>query len=422
MDGQTTVRPGTTGRSLIVMHEDAGPATVEAVANAAGMTVVRAEELDDAANSPPGNAHVVVFEALGVMVADAPPDQLEVVGAMAAANEGGILAVEPERVVYAMPAETLPASMADYLRGYQDAVNHLVEQMLAQEPGPPPDESEFTWGLQATNVVASAFSGRGVRVAVLDTGLDLGHPDFAGRAITSASFVPDEEVQDGHGHGTHVIGTACGPQHPEQFPRYGVAYDAEIHAGKVLNNRGSGTDGGILAGIAWAVQHECAVVSMSLGAPVLPGEAHSPVFELAAQRALARGVLIVAAAGNDSARPASILPVSHPANCPTIMAVGAIDAQLRVAPFSNGGINPEGGDVDIAAPGVGVHSAWPRPVLYRTINGTSMATPHVAGIAALLAEAHPSARGDALWDLLTGGVRPLPVPARDGGAGLVQAP
>jgi subtilisin family serine protease len=116
-----------------------------------------------------------------------------------------------------------------------------------------------------------------VKVAVLDTGLDLGHPDFAGRQITAQSFVQGEQVQDGHGHGTHCIGTACGPRTPGRLPRYGIAYQAQIFAGKVLSNAGSGGDGGILAGIDWAIRNGCAVVSMSLGSPVEPLELVTPV-------------------------------------------------------------------------------------------------------------------------------------------------
>jgi subtilisin len=118
---------------------------------------------------------------------------------------------------------------------------------------------------------------------------------------------------------------------------------------------------------------------MSLGAPVQPGQTFSRVFENAARRAVAAGTLIIAAAGNESHRPAVIAPVGHPGNCPSIVAVAAIDAQTRIASFSCGGINPQGGQVDIAGPGVQVRSTWPRPALYNTISGTSMATPHVAG-------------------------------------------
>ena len=134
------------------------------------------------------------------------------------------------------------------------------------------------------------------------------------------------------------------------------------------------------------------------------------------------GTLIVAAAGNDSSRPGLTNPVSHPANCPSIMAVAALDPALAIASFSNRGINPDGGQVDIAAPGVNVFSSWPMPARYRRLQGTSMATPHVAGIAALYAEADPAARGAALWQALAGAARRLSLPGTDVGAGLVQAP
>jgi subtilisin family serine protease len=252
--------------------------------------------------------------------------------------------------------------------------------------------------------------------------MDLDHPDFAGRRLVARSFIAGQEVRDGHGHGTHCIGTACGPLRPVLAPRYGVAYGAEIYVGKVLSNEGSGYDRGILAGIQWAIVNRCAIVSMSLGAAVEPGEGYSAIYEAVGRRALAAGTLIIAAAGNESERPWTIAPVGHPANCPSIMAVGAVDAATRVARFSCAGINPDGGQVDIAGPGVAVRSSWPRPVLHRTISGTSMATPHVAGIAALHAEARPEARGLALWSRLVQTARRLPLAASDVGAGMAEAP
>ncbi len=252
--------------------------------------------------------------------------------------------------------------------------------------------------------------------------MDLDHPDFVGRQISAKSFVQGESVQDGHGHGTHCIGTACGPRQPQQLPRYGVAYEAEIFAGKVLSNRGSGSDGSILAGIEWAINNNCAVISMSLGAPTMVGQGFSRIFEQVAQRALANGTLIIAAAGNESRRPGTINPVSHPANCPSIMAVAALDQILETAWFSSAGLNPSGGQVDIAGPGVDVTSCWPRPTLYNTISGTSMATPHVAGVAALHAQANPGTRGASLGWLLLQSSRRLDLPTQDTGVGLVQAP
>jgi subtilisin family serine protease len=372
----------TTGRSLVLFEDGAAAAGIEAVQEATGLEVA------------PAHAGGEFFETLGVAVVEVPPAQLAQAEASAA-----IVAVEPERVVYAL--EATPS---------------------APEAAAVVDEAQATWGLQASNVVNSGRTGQGIRVAVLDTGIDEQHPDFAGRSITTRSFVTGEEVQDGHGHGTHCIGTALGPQCPEVKPRYGIAYEAEIFAGKVLSNAGSGGDGGILAGIEWAIQNGCAVVSMSLGAPTRPGQTPSLVFERVARRAQELGTLIIAAAGNESRRPDVINPVGHPANCPSIMAVAALDVEGAIAPFSNRGVNPDGGEVDIAGPGVAVYSTWPMPTRYRTISGTSMATPHVAGIAALYAEQDATARGAALAHLLTASAQGLSLPSEDVGAGMVQAP
>jgi len=435
------VQTGTTGRYLVLFKDGAGPASVKSLSRAVGVAIASTADFESGAATPEAvsGADGLVFPDLGVAVVDAPPEALHAAGV---AEESNILAIEPERVVYAIQdlpmAEVgapAPAPVAtpgfplEYLHGYRDAVNQLCDKimganhdLLAEGVAPVVSEADFTWGLQATKVPASRFTGKGIRVAVLDTGLDLGHPDFNGRRITSRSFVSGQAVQDGHGHGTHCIGTSCGPRQPGTLPRYGIAFEAEIFAGKVLSNQGSGGDAGILAGIQWAITNRCAVVSMSLGAPVQVGQSFSQVFEQVAVRALAAGTLIIAAAGNESHRPGQIAPVGHPANCPSIMAVGAVDRNFQIAPFSCGGLNPQGGQVDIAGPGVAVRSSWPRPTLYNTISGTSMATPHVAGIAALWAQSNAQLRGRALMSMLTQSARRMMLPARDVGSGLVQAP
>lgn len=413
----------TTGSYLVLLDDEAMPEAVGVLEDAAGMTVANSADAPGGAMSGAQlqGADTIVFDRLGAAVVTPDPDQLRSLQ-RAARDSDAIIGMEPERVVYALGVD-----QTAYLQGYRDAVVHLAEKLSVPAEGMAAaaqslDESHATWGLQVVRALESCCSGRGVRVAVLDTGADLDHPDLAARSIVAESFIDGETAQDGHGHGTHCIGTACGPLRPAALPRYGIAHEAEIYAGKVLSDAGRGADRGILAGIEWAVTSGCRVVSMSLGAATQPGQRFSRVFERAARRALAAGTVIVAAAGNESDRPATINPVAHPANCPSIMAVAAIDDRMAVARFSNRGLNPDGGQVDIAAPGVRVHSSWPVPTRYRAISGTSMATPHVAGVTALLAEANPKMSAAELWGLLVQTARRLPLPSSDVGAGLVQAP
>lgn len=388
-----TAAGGTTGRYLVLMEDDwdAAPRELTRVAG------IRAADSDEVGLSPSlWEADGLVMRELGVALVTADDDQVAALR-RAADVPGPIALVEAERRVFAIAADP--------------AVRENTEV----------DESTVTWGLRAVGAPGGRATGEGVRVAVLDTGMDLEHPDFAGRNVASRSFVEGQQVSDGHGHGTHCIGTACGPRDPSEGPGYGVAYKADIHAGKVLSDEGSGADGGILAGISWALTNGCAVVSMSLGAPVAPGTPASATFERIARRALTRGTLIVAAAGNDSRRAdGHVAPVGHPANCPSILAVGAVDERMRVADFSCGTVDDVGA-VDLTGPGVAVHSSWPMPDRHHTISGTSMATPHAAGVAALIAQ-HTDARGYELWARLAQTARRLPLPATDIGAGLMRAP
>jgi subtilisin family serine protease len=435
------------------MRKGAIEAGIKALKDTAGaQSVVKASEFSLSATDAGqlAQADTVVFDHLGVAVVKLERQKLTSLSSISDTSVP-FLRIEPERIVHILndwdgiaratqkPIEEMlrdsgqpipssaPSLSVEYLRGYRDAVTKLADTLIPTTATPKMkvssfDESGATWGLQATNVVNSPYSGNGIKVAVLDTGLDLNHPDFEGRLITPNSFVAGQDAQDGHGHGTHCIGTACGSIGAAiPPPRYGIASNAEIFVGKVLNNQGTGSDGQILAGIEWAIANGCQIVSMSLGAPTQLGQPFSQVFEIAAQRALQNGTLIIAAAGNDSDRRSGIFnPVSHPANCPSIMAVAALDPNLQVANFSNRGLNPDGGQIDIAAPGVNVFSSWPMPTRYRTISGTSMATPHVAGIAALYAEA-TGFSDSALWSLLTQKAYRLEEPAVDVGAGLVQA-
>lgn len=460
--------PSPTGRYLLLLREDAVPAAISALKTEAGLKVACSSDfeehcLDEAAI---GSADGVVLEKIGVAVVSG--EAVQATTAARVGEEGSpILAIVPEEYKYAlakgagapaalpaqapggrltddmfapavpMPAPPPPQAMpleapdmlqisAEYLRGLRNGVNSAIdsilqpvrrEQIVAEElVAAAYNESQATWGLQATRVVQSRFSGRGVKLCVLDTGFDLNHPDFKGRVIVNRSFVPNQAVQDGHGHGTHTAGTAAGPQRPVILPRYGVAFACDLHVGKVLSNQGFGQDGWILAGINWAIAAKCRIVSMSLGAPAQPGQPYPQLYENVARRALAAGTLIIAAAGNESNRPNQINPVGHPASCPSIMAVGAVDANGQIAFFSTRG------QVDIAGPGVDVYSSVPMPKRYARFKGTSMATPHVSGIAALIAEQNPKASALEIWGILMQLAQRGPLPSYDAGAGLVQAP
>jgi subtilisin family serine protease len=332
----------------------------------------------------------------------------------AEADSGAIASIEPEYFVF--------ASNADYLRGFARAAQVIAEDLgkgdggggeppesVPPNPPEPPSQEVLgaTWGLVATRGNVSNFSGSGIKVAILDTGFDLGHPDFVGRPIVSATFV-GQPVQDLNGHGTHCTGTACGTKAPAgSTPRYGIAHQSNIHIGKVLTNSGSGTTATVLAGMNWAIAQGCQVISMSLGGQIPVQTAYTNAGNIA----LSRGLLIVAAAGNNNGA-----PTGAPANSPSIMAVASLDSNLRPSSFSNKG------KIEIAGPGRDVFSSWPRPQRYNTISGTSMATPHVAGCAALWAQSNPSLRGKKLWDKLQATARRLPFPVAAVGAGLVQAP
>jgi len=380
-----------TGRYLVLLEDDS---TIIGTREVTRLTGIRCANTADAAGAAPGElfsgAGGIVLHQLGIALIDADEEQFANLQ-RAAGETGPIAGIEAERRVFAIG-----------------------------EPTPPP-EGEFTWGLQAVRADAAAATGAGVRVAVLDTGLDEQHPDFAGRDIVTGAFVEGQSAHDGHGHGTHVIGTACGPRASQAGPGYGIAHEASIYAGKVLGDDGSGSDSGILSGVEWAISNSCSIVSMSLGSPTEPGAPYSEAFERVARRALERGTLIIAAAGNESQRSAGIIaPVGHPANCPSVMAVGAVDSQMQIADFSCGTVD-QVGQVELAAPGVDVYSSWPGAEHYRKLSGTSMATPHVSGIAALHAQQSPD-RARALWTRLTQSARRLPLPATDVGAGIVQAP
>ena len=295
-----------------------------------------------------------------------------------------------------------------------------ILQAASKSPGLYKDTSVATWGIHAVGAVAVPATGKGVKLAILDTGFDFTHPDFSGRTIHRKSFVGTRAAKDNEGHGTHIAGIAGGDRKGRDGARYGLASGARLYIGKILDDAGEGTDGVTLAGIEWALEKGCQIISMSFGAPVEVGETPSAVYEQVARIAMANRCLLIAASGNESDRAKNrpaIAAVNHPANCPSIMAVGAVTPALGVADYSCAGTGGPGGQVDIAAPGDNILSAKPGGG-YRRESGTSMATAFVAGVAALLWEQYPAAGAGDIWARLTQQAWRLNLPAADIGAGL----
>ncbi|MPZ26252.1 MAG: S8 family serine peptidase [Micromonosporaceae bacterium] len=242
----------------------------------------------------------------------------------------------------------------------------------------------------------AGFDGTGVTIAVLDTGIDADHPDLAGEVVAARNFTPDPSPADGHGHGTHVAATAAGTGAGSAGDRTGVAPGADLVNGKVLDNGGSGLNSWIIAGMEWAAgQAGADVVSMSLGGGVTDGT--DPLSQAVDRITEQTGTLFVIAAGN-----LGTAGVSSPGSASSALTVGSVSKSEQLAGSSGRG--PRRGDFaikpDLTAPGVDIVAARaagtslgsPVDDFYTSASGTSMATPHVAGAAAILAQQHPD------WD------------------------
>jgi subtilisin family serine protease len=271
---------------------------------------------------------------------------------------------------------------------------------------------------------AAGYTGTGMTAAVLDSGIDADHPDFAGRLAEVRNFTDAPDANDNYGHGTHVASILAGSGAASGGTYRGVAPDARLLIGKVCPFN-SCPESSILEGMAWASRAGADVVNMSLSGPDTAGV--DPV-ELAVNELTAEtGALFVTAAGNDGDR----LPVGSPASADSALAVGAVDKSDTVADFSSRG--PRVGDLaikpDLTAPGVGIAAARasdgvigePVDDSYTRMDGTSMATPHAAGAALLLAQQHPGWTAPQLKAALMASAQPTPFfTVFDQGAGRVD--
>ncbi|WP_329549199.1 S8 family serine peptidase [Streptomyces sp. NBC_01356] len=262
---------------------------------------------------------------------------------------------------------------------------------------------------------AAGYDGTGVKIAVLDTGVDKDHPDLAGQVIAERDFSESSGTGDKFGHGTHVASTTAGTGAKSGGKYKGVAPGAKILNGKVLDDNGSGSDSGIIAGLEWAVAEGADVVNLSLGGTDTPGI--DPMEEAVNRLSADTDTLFVIAAGNDGEFGEQT--VGSPGSAEAALTVGAVDKADQLAAFSSRGPRVGDGGVkpDLTAPGVAITAAAaagsflegeiPSDIPgYLTIDGTSMATPHVAGAAAILAQQHPEWSGERIKAVLTGSAAP----------------
>ncbi|MCU0618580.1 MAG: S8 family peptidase [Gemmatimonadaceae bacterium] len=279
------------------------------------------------------------------------------------------------------------------LRGFAAEMSEADARALAADPGVAYVEQDQvvrksatqspvpSWGLdridERARVTGSNFTytrtGSGVSAYIVDTGINFGHVDFGGRAVRGFdAFADGRNGADCDGHGTHVAGTVGGSA-------YGVAKAARLVAVRVLDCNGSGSMSGVIAGVDWVRLNapRPAVANLSLGGPA------SSALDQAVANAVAAGITMVVAAGNDGRDACGY----SPARARTAITVGATTTTDARATYSN-----FGSCLDIFAPGSGITSAWfTSTTATSTISGTSMAAPHVAGVAALYLQANPSA-------------------------------
>lgn len=266
------------------------------------------------------------------------------------------------------------------------------------------DDAEIPWGIERVNapLAWAQNQGEGIKVAVVDTGVDYTHPDLSLNYKGGYNAIdPEASPLDDNGHGTHVSGTIGAIRDGKGVA--GVAPKASLYGVKVLSASGSGSYSDIIDGIQWCVKNEIQVINMSLG-----GRYSIASFHEAIQKAKEAGITIVCAAGNDGGA------VNYPAKYEETIAVSASNSSDNVAYFSS-----RGAEIDFIAPGVSVYSTY-KDGKYATLSGTSMASPHVAGLAVLSA-AIGNSSPDAVKASLTGAATDIGLEPDIQGEGLIDA-
>ncbi|MFE6036967.1 S8 family peptidase [Streptomyces sp. NPDC056452] len=368
-------------------------AAITAVAAAAGVTLMNTSF----AGAAPAPALGTVYGADAatavsgsyIVMLDQKADKAEL-----AKEYGGKLKRNYSSAINGFSASGLSETEAKRLAA-DPAVSKVVQNkkfsINATQDNPP------SWGLdridQTETAGDSAYTypdaaGEGVTAYVIDTGVRVTHTDFEGRATSGFDAVDnDDDANDGNGHGTHVAGTIAGAAH-------GVAKKAKIVAVRVLDDAGSGTTEQVVAGIDWVTENHQgpSVANMSLGGGA------DPALDAAVQKAIASGVTFAVAAGNES----SDAGEGSPSRVPEAITVASSTEADEQSSFSN-----YGSVVDIYAPGSDITSAWnDSDDGTNTISGTSMATPHVVGAAAVYLGGHPDATPEAVATALTEGATP----------------
>jgi subtilisin len=253
-------------------------------------------------------------------------------------------------------------------------VNKLTQFAETRE-----ERERINWGQYLLGIPDSwsQSQGKGIKVAVLDTGIDTDHPDLKDAIADSKDFSGDG-IEDANGHGTHCAGVIGARMNGVGF--VGVAPQCELLIGKVLNNSGSGSYESIAGGIDWAVAQGADIISMSLGGP-----ATEPKLHRAIHLALAEGRTVICAAGNEGAF--GVNTIGYPGRYGSVITIAAHDPQGNPAGFSS-----RGGEIDFMAPGTNIWSTY-KDGGFAELSGTSMATPFVAGMAALLLSKHRQRQG-----------------------------